>query len=115
MCVSLSCPRLPADGAQVKITPNDADLPLKIRRQIFKHLQEGMKGFGGTSVVFDGRAIAFSRRSLPRCGPADFGTEVKLPKDTNSYTLDLPEEDGSVSKGGRPYTIEVSHSPPPPR
>ncbi|GAA5844204.1 hypothetical protein JCM11251_006715 [Rhodosporidiobolus azoricus] len=75
----------------VEILPEDKR-PTRLNRAIWRFLVESQAPFGPTAVAFDGSKMAYSPRRLP----ADHG----------EWTINLPESDGSVSRGNR-FTVRI--------
>ncbi|GAA5890678.1 hypothetical protein JCM6882_000622 [Rhodosporidiobolus microsporus] len=77
----------------VEIGPTDEKRPARLNRAIWAHFVETQNPFGGVAVAYDSRAMAYSPR--------------RLPADEGSFSINLPEADGSVSRGNH-FTIKIS-------
>ncbi|BGP17240.1 hypothetical protein JCM10213v2_005258 [Rhodosporidiobolus nylandii] len=77
----------------VKIGPTDEKRPARLNRAIWAELVRSQNPFGQAAVAYDGRAMAYS--------------PTRLPADQGQWTVNLPEADGSVSRGNR-FTLRIS-------
>ncbi|GAA5989351.1 hypothetical protein JCM11641_002771 [Rhodosporidiobolus odoratus] len=77
----------------VKIGPADEKRPARLNRQIWQHFVTTVRPFENIAVVYDGKAMAFSPR--------------KFPADQGQWEINLPESDGSSSRGNR-FAIRMS-------
>ncbi|GAA6005920.1 hypothetical protein JCM10207_007275 [Rhodosporidiobolus poonsookiae] len=76
----------------VKIGPSDERRPARLNRQIWRYLVATQDPFQGAAVAYDGRAMAFSPRSLPPQG---------------RWEINLPESDGTTSQANR-FTVTLT-------
>lgn len=109
---SKALPDLTCAQYDVKISPTDT--PPKLNRQIWKHLQDDLKAFGAIGVVYDGRALAFASefyefQLFDRIRTDDV-LASKLPQESGSWKVNLPEDDGRVSAKGRAFEITITYT-----
>ncbi|SCZ89482.1 BZ3500_MvSof-1268-A1-R1_Chr1-1g01209 [Microbotryum saponariae] len=75
-----------------KIGPEDGKRPARLNRSIWKYWIQSQDPFKGIACVYDGKAQVFAPK--------------KLPADEGQWNINLPESDGSESKGNH-FTIKM--------
>ncbi|GAA6043764.1 hypothetical protein JCM8097_006662 [Rhodosporidiobolus ruineniae] len=91
----VSAPDLTAYQFDVKIHPTDEKRPARLNRAIFQHLMRSQNPFNGVAVAYDGKAQAYSPK--------------RLPAPSGSWTINLPEADGSPARAGaNQFRVELA-------